>query len=93
MRHEARHPARKAISAVVVTAVIATACGGSDGGSLQETRPVEITGTALPTFPETGADPAVGMAVPELVGSSFDGSAVEMPDDGRPKVLLILAHW
>jgi hypothetical protein len=61
--------------------------------TIEQTRPVTVTGTALPLFPEEGADPAVGMAMPELEGASFDGTPVTIGNDGRPKVLLILAHW
>lgn len=88
------HP-RPRVPIVLLAAlmVLAAACGESEEGSIQQTRPVEITGEALPVFPEAGADPAVGMEIPELSGASFDGTAVEIADDGRPKVLLILAHW
>jgi hypothetical protein len=64
-----------------------------DGVTIEQIRPVTVTGTALPLFPDAGADPAVGMAMPELEGASFDGSAVSITNDGRPKVILFLAHW
>jgi hypothetical protein len=77
----------------VVGLIVATVSVGGDEG-MQQTADVTITGTALPPFPESeGADPAVGMAMPELQGESFDGSPVAITADGRAKVILVLAHW
>jgi hypothetical protein len=33
------------------------------------------------------------MALPEITGIDFDGNTVSITDDGRPKLLLNLAHW
>lgn len=93
---------RKYLVALVALVMLASACGddagtattGSDTSAvtIQQTRPVTITGTVLPRFPD-GPDPAVGMTMPELEGASFDGTPMSITNDGRPKVLLILAHW
>lgn len=60
----------------------------------QSTAPVEVTGTTLPRFEQVASDPALGLAAPALTGQSFDGGAVRIiPGDGRPKVVIFLAHW
>ena len=63
----------------------------------QQTAPVEVSGAdALPAVPQdpAEADPAVGLPVPALSGSSFDGSAVDIdPADGTAKVVIFAAHW
>jgi thiol-disulfide isomerase/thioredoxin len=56
-------------------------------------RPATVTGAALPTFTDPAADPAVGQAIPEASGVSFAGAPVRIAADGRPKILLFLAHW
>jgi hypothetical protein len=76
---------------LAAAALLLASCGGDS--SIRETRPVDITGAALPAYPDGGTDSAVGMEAPGVSGSSFDGTAVEITDDGRPKVLMILAHW
>ena len=82
---------------VLVLAAAATSCGGSDkkktAEGVQETRPVTINGTALPKLAQSGADPAVGKTIPEATGGSFDGSPVAIRNDGRPKLIVFVAHW
>ena len=60
------------------------------------TAPV-ITGAALPTFEyqlqDPNGDPAVGMPAPEVRGADFSGKQVAIANDGRPKVILFIAHW
>lgn len=52
-----------------------------------------ISGTALPAFTGVSGDAAVGMAAPAVQGTSFEGTPVSIAADGRPKVVLFLAHW
>lgn len=54
---------------------------------------VEVEGAALPQQPESGADPAVGETIPTVKGITFDESSVEITADGKPKVILAIAHW
>ena len=89
---------KKPLIALAALAVLVASCGDDDaattgGPSIEQTRPVTISGAALPAFPESGPDPAVGMTMPELEGASFDGTPVTITNDGRPKVLLLLTHW
>jgi thiol-disulfide isomerase/thioredoxin len=77
-----------------------TASGGNgssaapSGGGPVVTAPVNVDGTALPGFEQTEGDPAVGKAVPELHGSNvLDGSPVDITNDGKPKLIFVVAHW
>lgn len=50
------------------------------------------------TSPSGGAgqgatDPALGQRIPTVTGESFDGSQLSISADGRPKVVMFLAHW
>lgn len=67
--------------------------GGGTARTVQQYRAVDITGAALGEFTSTANDRAVGKAAPQLTGHSFDGAPVHIGDDGRPKLLLFLAHW
>lgn len=50
-------------------------------------------GARLPDFVATANDPAIGQAIPEVRGQDFTGNAVSISADGRPKLLLFIAHW
>ncbi|HKN90880.1 MAG TPA: TlpA disulfide reductase family protein [Acidimicrobiia bacterium] len=84
---------------VLVLLVAAIVSSGGSGKSkktaagVEQTRPVTVTGTPLPTLPASGDDPAVGKEIPEAKGQSFDGSPVDIRNDGRPKLVLFVAHW
>jgi thiol-disulfide isomerase/thioredoxin len=99
-RQQQQRGSRRAVFAVVggaialaaVIAIVASAVSGpSDAGP--QTRPVEISGTALAAYTGSGTDAAVGAAAPELRGASFDGTPVEVVADGRAKVVMFVAHW
>jgi len=85
------------VIAVAALAIVTTS--GAGGPALGAGAPtVAASATlgnlpALPTFTGTAADPAVGRAIPEARGTDFDGSSVAIEPDGRPKVLLFVAHW
>ncbi|MFV0316026.1 MAG: TlpA family protein disulfide reductase [Microthrixaceae bacterium] len=76
---------------------------GADAASnaVQENATVTISGEDLPALPsdssgvaDAATDPAVGLAAPVLTGESFDGSEISIgPDDGRPKIVVFVAHW
>jgi thiol-disulfide isomerase/thioredoxin len=55
--------------------------------------PASPTGSALPAFVSTSGDPAVGQPIPQVEGTSFDGSPVSITANGRPQLLLFIAHW
>src|SRR5215207_9737480 len=85
---------------VVVAAIVAVVVAnrGSDGSNDaapndQQTRPVQVAGTALPRLADSGADPAIGTKAPALTGQSFDGSPVVVTPGQRPTLLVFVAHW
>ena len=82
-----------AIVIAAVIAIVATRDSGNDNTTLAQTQPVTVSGAALPTLTGTGTDPALGRVVPELTGAAFDGSVVSITNDGRPKVIIFIAHW
>jgi cytochrome c biogenesis protein CcmG, thiol:disulfide interchange protein DsbE len=87
---------------VLLAAIIAIALSGGDDSDnadtagLEQIRPVEVSGTALPMFPgnETASsDPALGQPIPGVSGQSFDGTPVTIGATGNPQMLLFVAHW
>ena len=83
---------------VAVVAVLMSQGSSSKGGIASgtgETRPVTVDGTPLPTMPDTGSDPAIGMAAPSVRGQSFDGSPVTIAPGatGNPTAIWVVAHW
>ncbi len=66
--------------------------GATSGGVAIGT--VRIVGASLPAFPESGADRAKGLPFPEISGQDVvSGSAVTIANDGRPKIVMVVAHW
>ncbi len=53
---------------------------------------VEVIGDPLPRL-EGSTDAAIGATAPELRGFDFDGNPVSIADDGRAKLVLLVAHW
>ncbi len=82
------------VAAALIVAVMFT---GSDPiGGAEFGEPV-ITGTALPTVLEgnpidSSADPAFGLAAPEIAGQDFDGDSVAIANDGDPRAILFVSH-
>jgi len=66
--------------------------GDGDGAALQETAPVEVSGTPLPTLEDPANDPAVGRPAPSVSGVSFDGTPVTLGGEG-PQLIMFVAHW
>lgn len=82
------------IALIAVIALVASSLAEEDDATegQQQVGPVAVSGDPLPRFGDSAGDPAVGTAAPRLEGQSFDGSSVEIGDDGRPKVVVFLAH-
>jgi cytochrome c biogenesis protein CcmG, thiol:disulfide interchange protein DsbE len=77
-----------------ILAVVAQRNDESSANNAPQTDPVTITGAALPAYDSTKADSAVGTTIPNLSGTSLlDGTPVKVANDGKPKVLLFVAHW
>ena len=82
-----------AIVIALVIAIVATRNSGKGDTTLAQTQPVTVSGNPLPMLPDSGADAALGSAVPELKGAAFDGSAINIANDGHPKIVIFVAHW
>jgi cytochrome c biogenesis protein CcmG, thiol:disulfide interchange protein DsbE len=68
------------------------ATAGASQSAVASTIPT-ITGASLPVFQNPNGDPAVGQPAPEVAGVDFKGNPVKIAKDGRPKVILFIAHW
>ena len=66
---------------------------GAPSPSTSVSGTAHVTGVALPGFVDGAVDPAVGQKAPVVDGVSFDGTPVSIKADGRPKLILFLAHW
>lgn len=65
------------------------------GENLEQSRPVVVTGDALPSLGTVvDVDPAIGAAMPVVEGAGFDGRPITIggPTDG-PTMYVFLAHW
>ncbi len=55
---------------------------------------VTVDGPDLPVYPDaTATDPGVGMTAPTVAGADWNDVPVSIEADGRPKILIFLAHW
>jgi thiol-disulfide isomerase/thioredoxin len=86
------------IAGAAVVAIVLTQSGSTPLPSVSPSGSAPgatsaVTGTALPAYAPGGTDPAVGQPVPQVEGASFDGTPVSIKADGRPKLLLFVAHW
>jgi thiol-disulfide isomerase/thioredoxin len=55
--------------------------------------PVTVSGAALPMLSDAAPDAAVGMALPEITGTDYDGNPRSITANGKPKLIVALAHW
>ena len=79
------------VAIVLITVVVLTFDSGGSGGV--EFGEPTITGAALPRFDDSATDPAAGMPAPTVEGADFAGESVSITSDGRPKIIIFLAHW
>lgn len=64
-------------------------------GSL-EYGSIDVLGDALPGAPDSGsgtADTALGLTIPTIKGETFDTSPLTISPDGKPQVIMAIAHW
>jgi cytochrome c biogenesis protein CcmG/thiol:disulfide interchange protein DsbE len=55
---------------------------------------VNVQGQALPKLGQGQTrDPAIGQVAPTVVGQQFDESSLTIGADGKPKLVMFLAHW
>lgn len=81
-----------AAAAIIAVFGIAFALSGQSASDF-EPGVVVVSGEPLPKDEGTPEDPAVGQPAPEVTGVDADGNEVAITADGRPKVVMFLAHW
>lgn len=54
---------------------------------------VTVEGEALPTVDLSQGDPAIGLQAPTITGTDLNGNQLTIGPDGRPKIVVLLAHW
>ena len=92
------------VAVIALAAAVAIGISSGDDDVTVETAdgeqvdPVEVAevivdGDALPPFEDPANDAAIGLPAPELSGVSYTGEPTEIFFDGRPKLVLFLAHW
>ena len=73
--------------------------GAGDSGDaataegVEMVRPVTVDGQALAPFAKGVQDPAIGQTAPEIRGSGFAGSAVNIEPGDQPQLVIFVAHW
>ena len=79
--------------ALIVLLAVAIAGEEEADASIGFGDPV-VTGDPLPVYNSgSPADPVVGLPAPETVGADWEENEVRIEADGRPKLVLFLAHW
>jgi thiol-disulfide isomerase/thioredoxin len=58
-----------------------------------ETAPVAITGDPLPVVADSGADAAVGLTPPQVVGVDFGANEVVLAGGDGPQAIMFVSHW
>ena len=82
-----------AIAAIALTQLGSSAAASPSGSPSPLATSAPVAGVPLPPFVEGVDDQAVGQPMLEFDGTDFAGTPVSIRADGRPKVLLFLAHW
>ena len=81
------------VIAAALVAVVLLGGGSENDGVAIAYGQVEVTGSPIARLPDGGADPSIGAPAPEVVGADFAGNTVSIVNDGKPKLILFLAHW
>ncbi len=79
-----------AVGAFALLAVVATMLSTDEASVYGD---VTVRGEELPAFVPGAPDAAIGLALPTIEGADFDGNPIAISADGRPKLILNLAHW
>jgi cytochrome c biogenesis protein CcmG/thiol:disulfide interchange protein DsbE len=86
--------AAAALAAVALTpAASPTATSGGPSSAPPIATSSPAAGAALPAYAAGPDDLALGRPIPEVDGAAFDGASVSIKADGKPKLLIFLAHW
>jgi thiol-disulfide isomerase/thioredoxin len=83
-----------AVALIVVLGVIAVVLSRKPATrpGFSSDAPVDVSGTHLAVL-GSGNDPDVGKLAPTAVGFDFDGHRRSIAVDGKPKVVMFIAHW
>lgn len=54
---------------------------------------ITVEGANLPFFEDSSTDPALGAAAPTVSGGDWNDNQYSIAADGRPKIVIFLAHW
>ena len=86
-----------AAAALAAVAFAPAASPTASSGGQSSAPPIATSspagGAALPPYAAGANDPAVGRPIPDVDGASFDGTPVAIKADGKPKLIVFLAHW
>lgn len=78
---------------LIVTVFLTMGDDGTSDAALPDEYGSPTVEGSLPLLEDSLADPAIGTQAPRVTGADFAGNPVSITDDGRPKVILMLAHW
>jgi hypothetical protein len=78
------------VVALIVTIVLTV---GQTGSTPLEVGTPTVTGEALTIFTDSGADPELGKAIADVSGADYQGNSVTITNNGKAKVVVLLAHW
>jgi cytochrome c biogenesis protein CcmG, thiol:disulfide interchange protein DsbE len=85
------------VALVLAVAVVGAAAGSASAATptRQVSTKITVDGTALDSSDNIGNsdDPAIGLTAPTISGQGFDGQKVSFANDGKPRMLIFLAHW
>jgi cytochrome c biogenesis protein CcmG/thiol:disulfide interchange protein DsbE len=84
------------VALVLALAMIGAVAGSASAAPARQTSSkIKVVGTALKPSSKTGSasDPAIGDPAPTISGQGFDGQAVSFANDGKPRLLIFVAHW
>lgn len=79
-----------ALVAVALIAVVVLTFASDESGEFGSPT---VTGQPLLLLPDGVQDPAIGTPAPEVTGADFDGTPVEITNDGNAKIIIFVAHW
>lgn len=80
--------------ALIVAIAVSAVSGGAGGDDSIAHGEVTVEGDVLPFIGDNAAqDVAIGSTAPTVSGVDPEGQPISIGPDGRPKVLVLLAHW
>jgi len=77
----------------LIAAVVLSDTAGTSSTHPDLAGKVTVTGDELPLFDPKSTNQGVGQVIPEVVGSDFTGTPLSITNNGKPKILIFLAHW